>query len=460
MPGAKTIFVCRECGHTEGKWMGKCPGCGAWHSFVEETVSKPGSRHRKGLAGAGSPPVSLTDAPSISVGEGRVRSGMAEMDRVLGGGIVPGGVVLLGGEPGIGKSTLLLQILLLLASSGKKVLYVSGEESIAQIRMRAERLGDIPGRLLVASEIDIDLIEAYVKESAPEILAVDSVQTLIHRDLPASPGSVTQVRETAERLVRLAKPMGMPVFLVGHVTKDGSLAGPRVLEHIVDTVLFFEGERAQGFRIVRAVKNRFGPTHEIGIFEMTGSGLREIVNPSEVFIHLGSRDVPGSVLCPCMEGTRPLILEIQALVSPSHLAMPRRTTTGLDSSRIAMLAAVAERHLGIFLSDRDIFVNVVGGVKVSEPAADLAILLAMVSSLRGIAVGAGAAAFGEVGLTGEIRGVTRSDRRLAELARIGIAHAVIPLAGSEKISFPEGVRISRVGRLGDAVEAAIEANMS
>lgn len=372
------------------------------------------------------------------------------MDRVLGGGLVPGGMVLLSGEPGIGKSTLLLQILASLTSDRRTILYVSGEESLNQIRLRAERLGSIPETLWVAAESDFDRIVEIAEEKSPAVMAVDSVQTISCSDISSAPGSVSQVREATARLMQFAKARDIPVILVGHVTKEGTIAGPRVLEHLVDTVLYFEGDRSHTFRLLRTVKNRYGPTHEIGVFEMSGTGLMEVPNPSEIFLSQRPEPVPGSIIVPCMEGTRPILVEIQSLVSPSHLNMPRRTATGIDNNRLALLVAIMERHLAVPLYDRDIFVNVVGGMKITETAADLGIILAMLSSLNDTPLDRGTAVFGEVGLTGEVRPVSRHDMRLNEVRRLGLRRCIIPVHGSERLTALEALDTVPVKTISEA----------
>ena len=444
--------MCQSCGQTSAKWLGRCPGCGAWHTLVEEPASVPDERRRGLLSGGQSVPSRLLDV-SAGPDEARISAKMKEMDRVLGGGLVPGGLVLLAGEPGIGKSTLLLQLLCRLASDQQRVLYVSGEESLTQIRMRSERLGEVPENLWVVCESELDRIVEMVEEQCPSVLAVDSVQTVFCREISSAPGSIAQVRETTARLMQIAKLKGMPTILVGHVTKEGAIAGPRVLEHLVDTVLYFEGDRSHTFRLLRTVKNRYGPTHEIGVFEMTDAGLKEVPNPSEVFLGQRPHAVPGSVVVPCMEGTRPILVEIQALVSPSHLAIPRRTSTGIDSNRLALLIAVAERHLGMALYDRDIFINVVGGLKISEPAGELAVIIAMVSSLREVPLDLDTAVFGEVGLTGEVRAVGRAGLRLNEAARLGLKKCIIPQPGYDRLKIPNGLEIIPVRKIDEAVAA-------
>jgi len=451
----KPVYVCQSCGQTSAKWLGRCPGCGAWHTLVEKPVDTPVRKGRSLFAVSQSVPLPLLEV-SADVDEARIFIGMNEMDRVLGGGLVPGSLVLLAGEPGIGKSTLLLQILCHLASDQKKVLYISGEESLTQIRMRSERLGKIPGGLWVACESELDRIIEIVEEQGPSVLAVDSIQTLFCGEISSAPGSIAQVREATARLMQLAKLKGVPTILVGHVTKEGAIAGPRVLEHLVDTVLYFEGDRSHTFRLLRTIKNRYGPTHEIGVFEMTEAGLEQVPNPSEVFLGQRPKAVPGSVVVPCMEGTRPILVEIQALVSPSHLSMPRRTSTGIDSNRLALLIAVAERHLGMALYDRDIFINVAGGLKISEPASELAVIMAMVSSLREVPLDMDTAVFGEVGLTGEVRAVGRAELRLNEAARLGLKKCIIPWAGSDRLKFSDSLEILPVKRIDEAVAAMSE----
>ena len=446
----KTVYVCQSCGQTSPKWLGRCPGCGNWHTMVERPVETPAKKDRGLLPINQSIPLHLMEVSS-GADESRISVGIEEMDRVLGGGLVPGGLVLLGGEPGIGKSTLLLQVLSCLAHTLKKVLYVSGEESLAQIKMRSERLGKISEGLWVVCESDLDRVVEIVEEHAPSVLAIDSIQTMFCRDISSAPGSIAQVREATARLMQLARARGIPTVLVGHVTKEGAIAGPRVLEHLVDTVLYFEGDRSHTFRLLRTVKNRYGPTYEIGVFEMTENGLKEVPNPSEIFLSQRPKAVPGSVIVPCMEGTRPILVEIQALVSPSHLTMPRRTSTGIDSNRLALLIAVAERHLGLALYDRDIFINVVGGLKVSEPASELAVILAMISSFKEIPLDLDTAAFGEIGLTGEVRAVGRAELRLNEVARLGLKRCIIPWPGSERLKIPDSLDTIPVKRIDEAV---------
>jgi DNA repair protein RadA/Sms len=417
----KTIYICQSCGHKSPKWMGQCPSCGLWHTLAEEIFQKEG---KKIPANSASSPVPLNSI--LFQGEERFEIGLNELDRVLGGGIVKGSVILLGGEPGIGKSTVLMQAFMYLSQKGLKTLYISGEESVNQIKMRAQRLGSPPNSLYVSNEVNFENIRDITVQFKPDIIGIDSIQTIYSNKLDSSPGSVSQVREVAYEITMLCKALSVPAFIVGHVTKDGSIAGPRVLEHIVDTVLYFEGEGDHAYRIIRAIKNRFGPVHELGIFEMTGAGLKEVENPSCFFLENRAKEHPGSVVFAGMEGTRPMLLEVQALVSKSHIAIPRRTATGFDNNRLAMLISVAERTLDIILFDKDIFVNIVGGFKISEPAADLAVITAIYSSFIEKAAMSETIVFGETGLTGEIRGVVKAEFRLKEAMRLGFKNFIIP----------------------------------
>ncbi|AHY47248.1 sms: DNA repair protein RadA [Rubrobacter radiotolerans] len=427
----KTMYVCSNCGHEERKWLGRCPDCGEWSTFVEEAREEKkassgfAGRVARGPGRRGAPKktLALSEVPRTDSG-GRIESGIGELDRILGGGIVPGSMVLVGGEPGVGKSTLLLQVM---GRLGGACLMVSGEESPRQVAMSARRLGVAESGFRVLSETDLDVIEATVLEERPEVVVVDSIQTLYSPELTGAPGGVGQVRECAARLMRLAKSEGIAVVLVGHVTKDGSIAGPRVLEHMVDTVLQFEGDRFQAFRVLRALKNRFGSTNEIGVFEMTGGGMEEVEDPSAFFLSRREGEMPSGVVTVCLlEGTRPMLVEIESLVAPSPLAMPRRVANGLDNGRVNMLCAVLSRRAGLNLSDQDVYVNVTGGVRVEEPAADLGVALAVASALRDRPVGKGSACFGEVGLTGDIRFVPGAERRLGELLKMGFDRIIGP----------------------------------
>jgi DNA repair protein RadA/Sms len=422
MPRSTTLFACSTCGHESPKWHGRCPGCGEWNTLVEEARSAMSRLPRGGRALR---PVPLADvvAPKVD----RLRTGIGELDRVLGGGLVPGSLVLIGGSPGIGKSTLTAEALGNLAAQGRAVLYVSGEESAAQVKLRAERLGPAALRVPIVADTDLDSVLATIEAERPAACVVDSVQVLYDPGLSGSPGSVAQVREVAGRLMRLAKERGVAVLLVGHVTKEGAIAGPRVLEHLVDCVLSFEGERERTYRTLRALKNRFGSTNEVGVFEMQERGLVEVADASARFVTEATR-APGSVVLCAMEGSRPLLVEVQALVAPSELVPPRRVANGVDRNRLALVLAVLARHGGVSLGGSDVFVSVAGGVRVDEPGADLAIALALASAAKGVGLGGKTplAAFGELGLTGELRHVAHTDRRLAEAEKFGLGAVVRP----------------------------------
>ncbi len=448
----KTTFVCQACGAQAPRWLGKCPDCEAWDSFVEEL--QPVAKARKAHSADAQDrhrPVAL-DAV-VSEEYVRLLTGMAEFDRVLGGGLVDGSMVLIGGDPGIGKSTLMLQVMCLLACQGHPVLYVSGEESTAQLRLRATRLATFSPHLLVASQTDVDDICATAARIMPRALVVDSIQTAYSAEITSAPGSVSQVRQAAMRLMLLAKNSNIPIFLVGHVTKEGAIAGPRLLEHMVDTVLYFEGDSGHIFRILRAVKNRFGSTNEIGVFEMREQGLVEVSNPSALF--LGERPVgaPGSVVTTCMEGTRPMLLELQALACGTAFGTPRRTILGLDPHRVALLAAVMEKNLGMPLLTHDIFMNVVGGLRVNEPAVDLAIIAAIASSFLDKPLPAHTMVFGEVGLTGEIRRVNRAEMRVAESTKMGFNRCVMPVVPPESPMAAAEMEIVGLKHISQAMEA-------
>ncbi|RJX17162.1 MAG: DNA repair protein RadA [Desulforudis sp.] len=438
---------CRECGYYSPRWLGRCPGCGQWETFVAEAPGKPKSR-KTSNDNPTSVPVPLNTIPVDE--ETRYPSGIAELDRVLGGGFVPGSVVLVGGDPGIGKSTLLLQSAHQIGCSSP-VLYVSGEESGLQVRLRAERLGTLHPNLYLASETDIEVIEQHIKVLGPRVVIIDSIQTAFQSDLAAVPGSVGQVRECTLRLTRVAKTTGIPILLVGHVTKEGVLAGPRTLEHMVDTVLYLEGERHHSFRVLRGVKNRFGSTNEIGIFEMTAQGLVEVANPSRLFLSSGGEPVSGATVVSSLEGTRPLFVEIQALVSPTGFGNPRRMTAGVDYNRVVLMAAVLEKRVGLGLSNQDIYVNAVGGVKLMEPAVDLGIALALASGFRDVPLAPGAVVIGEVGLTGEVRPVRGINQRLREAAKLGFNRAVVPEANRADFAVAE-MEINAVRTVAQALE--------
>jgi DNA repair protein RadA/Sms len=444
----KTQFTCRECGGTSPKWLGRCPHCEAWNT-LEESVAELTGAPRNRFQGITKAQAVATLSEISAADVLRTPTGQEELDRALGGGIVAGGVILIGGDPGIGKSTLLLQAAETL-SGALKVLYVTGEESAAQIALRAQRLGLSGARVRVLAEIQLEKIQATIDAERPGLVVIDSIQTLYSEQLTSAPGSVAQVRECAAQLTRLAKANGVAIVLVGHVTKEGALAGPRVLEHIVDTVLYFEGDTHSSFRLVRAVKNRFGAVNEIGVFAMTERGLKGVANPSAIFLSTHAEPVPGSCVLVTLEGTRPLLVEIQALVDAGGPS-PRRLSVGLERDRLAMLLAVLHRHAGVACMDQDVFVNAVGGVRISEPAADLAVLLAIQSSLRGKPLPRGFIAFGEVGLAGEVRPAPRGQERLREAAKLGFSVALVPKANAPKKAI-EGLTIHAVERVEQAIE--------
>lgn len=446
---AKTQYVCSECGGTSLKWQGQCPHCSAWNTLAEARVeaADKGANRFASLAGS---------APVQTLGEVEARelprrsTGIDEFDRVLGGGLVEGGVVLIGGDPGIGKSTLLLQALAAM-STRERVLYVSGEESSAQVALRARRLGVDGKAVRLLAEIGLERIQATLAEEKPQVAVIDSIQTLYSAELQSAPGSVAQVRECAAQLTRTAKQSGVSLVFVGHVTKEGALAGPRVLEHMVDTVLYFEGDTHSSFRLVRAFKNRFGAVNELGVFAMTDRGLKGVANPSALFLSQHEQQVAGSCVMVTQEGTRPLLVEVQALVDAAHVPNPRRLSVGLEQQRLAMLLAVLHRHAGVATFDQDVFVNAVGGVRIQEPAADLAVLLAILSSMRDKPLPRGLVAFGEVGLAGEVRPAPRGQERLREAAKLGFSMAVIPKANAPKHKI-EGLEVIAVDRLEQALE--------
>jgi len=449
----KTSFVCQNCGYEALKWMGRCPDCGQWSSMAEEVRKEaPGKDSRRASAmGQAERLETISLAPEM-----RLKTGLSEFDRTLGGGVVPGSLILIGGDPGIGKSTIILQVLDRLARQKLRALYLSGEESAQQIKLRAERLGVHSEDLYVMTGTCIEDFLERVTLLKPDIVAVDSIQTFYTDDIASAPGSVGQVREVASRLMAYAKGTGIPVFLVGHVTKDGAIAGPKVLEHLVDTVLYFEGDRGHLFRILRAVKNRYGSTNEIGVFEMKDSGLDAVGNPSRLFLEERPEDVPGSAVISCMEGTRPLLVEIQALVGPSPLGMPRRTAIGVDHNRISLLVAVLGKRLGMELGDQDIFVNVAGGLRVDEPAADLGIVSAMMSSFLNKPISRDLVVFGEVGLAGEVRGVSQPEMRLNEARKLGFSHAILPRTSLEGLKSPKHMKLSGAGSVQDLYEHLFE----
>jgi DNA repair protein RadA/Sms len=453
----KTVFFCSECGFETAKWQGRCPGCGAWNTMTESTVVSPkssaASRKKTGLSALRSAyprrkAMRLDEIDTVS--ETRIATGMSELDRVLGGGAVSGSLVLFGGEPGIGKSTLLTQICKVLCKS-HKVLYVTGEESQRQLKLRAERLRVDPEELYVLAETDLDEITAAVNELSPDILIIDSIQTVYRPDISSAPGSVSQVKECTLALMEAAKSGGITVFLVGHVNKEGALAGPKVLEHMVDCVLYFEGDRNFMHRILRSDKNRFGSTNEIGVFEMDSDGLREVPNPSELLLSGRPANAPGSCVACVMGGSRPVLAEIQALVTPTSYGMPRRMSAGIDYNRAMLLLAVLEKRAGLVVSNCDAYINVAGGLKLDEPAADLPAVLAIASSLKDKPVGDRVAAFGEVGLAGELRMVTASEQRLSEVRRLGFDKCVVPHRGTSNIRVPQGLELIRAGSISEAI---------
>jgi DNA repair protein RadA/Sms len=448
----KTVFVCEQCGAQAAKWLGRCAECGAWNSLVEERVASDGAPpHRYALAGPGSQAARLYEDIDTVVAE-RVTTGIGEFDRVLGGGLVPGSLVLLGGEPGIGKSTLLLQAAAHFAQHGGPVLYASGEESEHQIKIRGERLGVGRAPLYLLAETCLERIVEEIARLRPALLIVDSIQTVFSLKLQSAPGSIGQVREAATQLLFTAKGQNIPTFLVGHVTKDGSIAGPKALEHIVDTVLYFEGERHHAHRVVRAVKNRFGAVSELGVFEMTSGGLRAVPNPSALFLAERPKEAPGSAVLCCIEGSRPILVEVQALVSTSAFGNARRTASGLDHNRLSLLLAVLEKRAGLNLMAEDVFVNVAGGMVVDEPAADLSVIAAVASSVRNRPIRAGTAVFGEVGLAGEIRAISQASLRVREAAQMGFARCVLPDHNCAPAEVPSGCELVGVRTVGEALD--------
>ncbi|MCJ7705831.1 MAG: DNA repair protein RadA, partial [Desulfobacterales bacterium] len=427
------------------------PGCQEWNTFVEERVIEERTPERD-ILGFESEAVPTPVTEIVAEEKGRFQIGISEFDRVLGGGIVFGSVILVGGDPGIGKSTLLLQVMSCLASKGKKVLYISGEESLQQSKMRADRLGVSSEHLFVVSETSLEKILQDIQALRPSTVVVDSIQTIYSSELPSTPGSITQVREASSRLLYLAKRLSIPIFLIGHVTKEGFIAGPKVLEHMVDTVLYIEGEANHAFRILRAVKNRFGPTNEIGVFEMKGSGLVEVINPSEFFLSGRTQPASGSVVMPSIEGSRPILIELQALVVPTNFGVPRRTAQGVDANRVSLLVAVMEKRLGVHLNNQDIFLNIAGGMKVEEPGADLGVIAAISSSFRDKVIDPEMAVFGEVGLGGEVRGVSQPEVRVKEAARLGFKRILLPKPNQEKVKGVKGIELIGVRTVGEAIE--------
>ncbi|MBF0102004.1 MAG: DNA repair protein RadA [Desulfobacterales bacterium] len=447
---SKTVYICNYCGYQVARWMGKCPECGHWDSMVEsqKKSSKSQSIHNDEFSNK---PVPI-DSIDIQE-EARLLTGVLEFDRVLGGGIVNGTLILIGGDPGIGKSTLMLQVLHRLSILGNKTLYVTGEESVRQIKIRSNRLNSISSNLLVLSEIDLDHIISLVQETKPSVLVIDSIQTMFNSEIPSAPGTVTQVRESTMRLMIMAKKIGVSVFIIGHVTKDGSIAGPRIMEHMVDTVLYFEGDRNHVFRILRAVKNRFGSTNEIGVFEMKEKGLMEITNPSAMFLSERPENTAGSTVTACMEGTRPILVELQGLASPTSLGTPRRTILGLDHNRVALLLAVMEKKLGIHLVGHDIFMNVAGGVKIIEPGVDMCIIAAIASSFLDKSVISNTVIMGEVGLTGEVRAISHIESRVNEIKKMGFTQCIMPKTNMKQIGNPSDIEIIGISDVSECMKS-------
>lgn len=453
MAKVRTTYVCQQCGCESPKWLGRCPDCDQWNTFVEEVVATATRGRRREAVAVYNPPKPISE---IEIGaHHRCETGIGEFDRVLGGGIVPGSVVLIGGDPGIGKSTILTQVANSLSRDGRTTLYVSGEESPEQIKLRANRLGVSTDRLYLAAETDIEQIEACIASVKPAAVIIDSIQTMYDPSLESAPATVSQVRSCTAVLARVAKSAGTPIFIVGHVTKEGSIAGPRVLEHMVDTVLYFEGDRHQSYRILRAVKNRFGSTDELGIFEMHEEGLLEVANPSEILLSERSTSGPGSVVASTIEGTRPLLVEVQALVAPSYFSAPRRMATGVDYNRTMLILAVLEKRVGLSLAGQDVYVSVAGGVKIVEPAVDLAVAVAVAASLKETPVDPSTVVIGEVGLAGEVRTVSQMDKRINEASRLGFERAIVPAHAMRRSGKQPGIRITGVESVYHAVEAAI-----
>ncbi|EIT84085.1 DNA repair protein RadA [Fictibacillus macauensis ZFHKF-1] len=448
----KSVFMCQECGYESPKWMGKCPGCHQWNTMVEEIIKK--EVQTRGLSstsalGTKQKPQSIVSIKSEQ--EPRINTHTGELNRVLGGGIVPGSLVLVGGDPGIGKSTLLLQTSAKLAQTGQKVLYISGEESVKQTKLRSDRLHIAADELYVLAETDLDLIEKSVEEIAPTVVIIDSIQTVYRPEVTSAPGSVSQVRECTSHFMRIAKTKGVAIFIVGHVTKEGAIAGPRMLEHMVDAVLYFEGERHHTYRILRAVKNRFGSTNEIGVFEMKEIGLSEVTNPSEIFLEERSKGVAGSTVVASLEGTRPMLVEIQALISPTSFGNPRRMATGIDHNRVSLLMAVLEKRVGLLLQNQDAYINVAGGVRLDEPAVDLAVAVSIASSFKDSSTRPTDVMIGEVGLTGEVRRVSRIDQRIHEAAKLGFERAIIPDKNIGGWTIPKGIEVIGVSTVEEAL---------
>ncbi len=445
--GKTSVFFCQECGYESAKWMGQCPGCHAWNTFVEEKIEKSTPAQKKAAKD-----VNVSTLSQIETREElRTTTNMEELDRVLGGGIVKGSLVLVGGDPGIGKSTLLLQVCRNLSLQKKRVLYISGEESLQQIKIRAERIGEFTESLSLLCETNLDIIHEVIKKEKPEVVVIDSIQTMYNEAVSSAPGSVSQVRESTGALMQIAKGLDIAVFIVGHVTKEGVVAGPRVLEHMVDTVLYFEGDRHASYRILRGVKNRFGSTNEIGVFEMRQDGLHEVENPSEYMLSGRPEDASGSVVTCSMEGTRPILIEVQALVCHSNFGIPRRTAAGTDFNRVNLLMAVLEKRVGLQMSTCDAYINIAGGIKMNEPAIDLGIVLALVSSYKEIAIDDRTICFGEVGLSGEVRAVSMAEQRVMEAKKLGFTRCILPKVSLQNMQPVDGIKLEGVESVKDAI---------
>lgn len=453
MPKAKTIFFCQNCGFESSKWMGQCPACKEWNSFAEEPQTSTKKTAAGNVRKDTSQPKTLSEIEMNQAA--RMSTGMGELDRVLGGGIVQGSLVLVGGDPGIGKSTLLLQVCRNLSDAGKKVLYISGEESLQQIRLRAERMGSFTEHLLILCETDLQAIRETITRLQPQVVVIDSIQTMYNESVSSAPGSVSQVRESTGVLMQIAKTQNITIFIVGHVTKEGVVAGPRVLEHMVDTVLYFEGDRYASYRVLRGVKNRFGSTNEIGVFEMRTSGLAEVANPSEYMLDGKPENASGSIVACTMEGTRPVLLEVQALVCQSSLAFPRRTADGTDLNRVNLLMAVLEKRAGLRVSSCDAYINIAGGIRMNEPALDLGIVLAVASSMKDTPIDEKTIAFGEVGLSGEVRSVTMPEQRVREAKKLGFDTVILPMSCMKQAARVDGIHLTGVRNVREAIQAIL-----
>ncbi len=458
MAKIKTKYVCQECGYENSKWLGKCPECEKWNTFVEEFEEKTIKSNKQTfiIDKSSSRPLNINSIETIK--EQRFSTCINELDRVLGGGVVKGSLVLVGGDPGIGKSTLLIQVSSNVANNGKKVLYISGEESASQIKMRAQRLGIKSDNLYIFAENNLSIIEANLEGINPDLIILDSIQTVFSPEITSAPGTVSQIKEGTSRFMKISKKMGISTFVVGHVTKEGSLAGPKVLEHMVDTVLYFEGERFNTYRLIRAVKNRFGSTNELGVFEMKEEGLVELENPSKILISEKPKDISGSVIISTVEGTRPMLLELQALASPTNFGIPKRTATGVDYNRVSLLMAVLEKRVGMQIQNQDVYINVVGGIKINEPSIDLGIIMAIASSFRNISIDGNIAITGEVGLTGEVRAVSYIEKRIAECKKLGFNKIVIPKSNYESVKNIKGIDICPVDSVRQAINMILGGN--